>query len=120
MTAADYNITIDRGFGWSLDMTWQDPNGDPYNLTGWSATMKIRPGYADQTTATFYTLSSTTGEITLGGAEGIIALALSDSQTAMIPAGNAVYDLRMTPPSGSSTKLLEGIAQVNDEVTDGP
>jgi hypothetical protein len=82
--------------------------------------MKIRPAYADQTTITFYTLSTETGEITLGGTAGTISLQLTDAQTDTIPAGTAVYDLRMTNPSGASTKLLEGTVCVADEVTDGP
>lgn len=118
MPAGKYDLAIDKGFGWTFDTTWNDSDGNPIDLTDWTASMKIRPNYADQTTVTYYSLSTTTGEIVLGGTEGTIAMTLTDAQTDTIPPGNAVYDLRMTNPSGVSTKLLWGIVTVWDEVTD--
>jgi hypothetical protein len=123
VTAGSYDISIDRGFDWGLSLTWNDSSGDPYDLTAWSADMKIRPAYSDQTTLTYAWLSTATGAgingtVALGGNAGTIVLSIPAATTANIPAGNAVYDLRLTNPSGQSTKLLYGIVQVWDEVTD--
>lgn len=120
MTAGNYNVSIDRGFDWMLTLTWKDPNGNPYDLTGYSAAMKIRPAYADQTSVVYASLSSIgpSPEITLGGSAGTITLSLTGAATAAILPGSSVYDLRLTSPSGATTKLLEGIVSVTDEVTD--
>jgi hypothetical protein len=117
--SGNYDICINRGFDWNLTLTWNDPDGNPYNLTGYTADMMIRPGYSDQTQLVFATLSTEDDppEIVLGGEAGTISLSLTAAQTALIPPGAAVYDLRMTSPVPYATKLLEGIAQIQDEVT---
>src|ERR1700677_529379 len=115
--SGNYDFNLDRGFDWPLTLTWLDPDGNPVNLTGYSAAMNIGPNFADQTSTVFYALSSEgdSPEIVLGGTAGTIQLALTAAQTATIPPGAAVYDLRMTSPVPFATKLLEGIVQVRDE-----
>jgi hypothetical protein len=119
MSGGNYDLSVDRGFDWSLTLTWNDADGNPVPLAGWSADMFIRPAFADQTTVIFATLSTADDppEIVLGASDGIIQLSLSAAVTALIPSGAAVYDLRMTNPDGIASKLLYGLVQVWDEVT---
>ncbi len=45
--AAEYNLTIDQGSTFTKSITWQDSNGDAYNLSDYEARMMIRKHYAD-------------------------------------------------------------------------
>lgn len=73
------------------------------DLTGYSATMKIR-AYAASPTA-LLTLASGAG-ITLGGTAGTIALELTAAETEGLGAGTYVYDLVLTPPAGAAAKFV--------------
>jgi hypothetical protein len=119
MSGGNYDISIDRGCDWTITLTWNDSDGNPYDLTGYSAEMMIRPAYSDQTSVTYATLSTAgdSPEIVLGGTAGTIQLSLTNEVTSTMPPGAAVYDLLLTNASGSVSKLLFGIAQVWDEVT---
>ena len=57
------------------------------------------------------------GRITLGGVAGTVTLNLSATVTAAIPANQYAYDLELVSGSGQVTRLLEGFATVDAEVT---
>jgi hypothetical protein len=55
--------------------------------------------------------------IVLGGAAGTVVISLTDEITASLAAGTYIYDLELTSPTGSVTRLLEGTFIVDAEVT---
>lgn len=55
--------------------------------------------------------------IVLGGNAGTVVISLSDDITASLAAGTYIYDLELTSPTGSVTRLLEGTFIVDAEVT---
>ena len=83
------------------------------NLTGYSATMTIRPFVGANTT----TLVLTNGSgITLGGAAGTVAISISAATTADFEPSRYAYDFMLD--SGSVvTRLLEGKFIVTAGVT---
>ena len=110
--AGTYNIICDQGATFQRQITWNDTNGDPVDLTGYTARMQVRP----TTDSTTLTLELTTGNnrITLGGAAGTIELLVAASVMTM--AGDFVYDLELV--SGTIvTRLVEGFFTVRAEVT---
>jgi hypothetical protein len=84
-----------------------------FDLTGYSATMTIRPFVGANTT----TLVLTNGNgITLGGAAGTVAISISAATTADFEPSRYAYDFMLN--SGSVvTRLLEGKFIVTAGVT---
>lgn len=128
MQAGVYDINIDQGANWSLSLTWKDSTGTPINLTGYSARMQIRKSY--DASATKLSLTSTAGNIVLGGVAGTIAISATKTQTADIvldyfslfwknnkQAQKMVYDLELETSGGDVVRLLQGAALLYPEVT---
>lgn len=100
---AKYNIVCNQATTFNLDFTIQTGN-TLWNLTGYTATMTIRPFVGSDTT----TLVLTNGNgITLGGALGTVSVDISAATTADFAPSRYVYDFVLN--SGSVvTRLLEG------------
>ena len=110
--SAKYNIVCDQATTFNLDFTIQTGN-TLWNLTGYSATMTIRPFVGSNTT----TLVLTNGDgITLGGAAGTVAILISAAVTADFEPSRYSYDFVLD--SGTVvTRLLEGKFIVTAGVT---
>lgn len=111
-----YDFTIYQGASFDRTFTWQV--GAPatlVNLSGYTGRMQVRAAISSPTTIVELTTSN--GRMTLGGAAGTITLAITASDTAALAPGQYVYDLEMVSGGGEVTRLLEGRATVNAEVT---
>lgn len=116
MAAASYDITIEQGATFLLPLLWKDPQGDPVDLTGYSAKMQVRRK-AGSVDPPLLDLSSTNGGITLGDAAGTIVITASATQTTAMTGRTGVYDLELTSPTGVVTRLVEGAVDIHPEVT---
>lgn len=91
----------------------------PVDLTGCTALMHVRERLTD--TATVLTLSSATAapasRLTITAASGLIEIEISDEDTAAITWKTAVWDLEITHPDGSKTRLASGAFEMSPEVT---
>lgn len=91
----------------------------PVDLTGCTALMHVRERLTD--TATVLTLSSATAapasRLAITSASGLIEVEISDEDTAAITWKTAVWDLEITHPDGSKTRLASGQFVVDPEVT---
>ena len=110
--SAKYNIVCDQATTFALDFTIQTGN-TLWNLTGYTATMTVRPFVGSNTT----TLVLTNGNgITLGGAAGTVNITISSTVTADLNPSRYSYDFVLN--SGSVvTRLLEGKFIVTAGVT---
>jgi hypothetical protein len=110
--SAKYNIVCDQATTFALDFTIQTGN-TLWNLTGYTATMTVRPFVGSNTT----TLVLTNGNgITLGGAAGTVTISISSAVTAGLNPSRYSYDFVLN--SGSVvTRLLEGKFIVTAGVT---
>lgn len=89
------------------------PTQGPINITGYTATMQIRP-YALSPTI-LYDASS---NIVLGGAAGTITVTIPASVTAGFTWWNGVYDLILTSADSTYTvRLFQGKVQVSPGVS---
>jgi hypothetical protein len=77
--------------------------------------MQVRE--AADSTATLLSLSTGGSGIVLGGTAGTIAVAVTSTQSAAIPAGSFAYDLEITSSGGEVTRLLQGSFNVQGNVT---
>jgi len=103
-------ITIEQGADFSTTITVNDSSGTPQNLTSYTAASQIRKSYYS-TTSTSFTISVT------DAAAGQITAAMSSSTTANLTPGRYVYDVVMTSPTNTKTRIVEGIATVLASVT---
>lgn len=111
---AHHSFTIPQGTTWERVLEWQQPDGTPVNLTGYTGRMQVR----DRQDQIVIELTTATGEITLGGTAGTVTLLLTDATTALLPTGIAmVYDLELESSGGEVTRLVQGNVGVDAEVT---
>jgi hypothetical protein len=109
-----YNITAYQGANWDRTFTITQ-GGTALNLTGYTAAMQVRE--AADSTATLLSLSTGGSGIVLGGTAGTIAVAVTSTQSAAIPAGSFAYDLEITSSGSEVTRLLQGGFSVSGNVT---
>jgi len=126
MAAGKYNFIVEQGATTDFEIQWNDSNGQPVDLSYYTARMQIRSNYGS--TGTLYlSLSSTldadgTG-LNLSGSNsakpptsGSIGLIISAEKSDTFTFGEALYDLELV--SGSYvTRLLEGRIKLKQNVT---
>ena len=109
----DTNCVVDQNADFTMTVTYTAPNGAPINLSGFTAEMMIRPGYADPAVIT---LTETSG-ITLGGSAGTVVVFTIAAQNSPLTANKSyVYDLVLTN-SGAKTRLIAGSYFIDPGVT---
>lgn len=113
--AGRHDILIEQGSTFSFVATWEDPDGDPIDVTGCAARMQVRPWQESETV--LLSLTTANGGITLGGAAGTVTVYASDEATAALPPGYAVYDIEIETAAGAVTRLLQGAVDISPEVT---
>lgn len=115
--ADTYNITIEQGSVFTLNLTYQDSAGTPINLTGYTARMVVRAKYAS--TTTLLDLTSASGAITLSSVGVVIATATATLTAALSAPQTGVYDLELYPGgvAANAIRLVEGRARITPEAT---
>ena len=109
MAAGKYNITIDQGSDFSIQLTVKE--GDTAkNLTGYSARAQLRP------TQTSSTLSATFTCAITNASGGVLTMSLPYSTTAGLSGGKYFYDLEIFTGSVVQ-RLIQGNATVTANVT---
>ncbi|WP_299074724.1 hypothetical protein [uncultured Paraglaciecola sp.] len=106
---------IYKGATFDEVILWSDDCGDKIDLTGATAQMDCKYKITDA--SPFLTLNTSDSSIVITGGDGKINLLLTEVQTAALTAGKAVYDLRVTMPSGDVIFLLSGKITVMEMVT---
>lgn len=112
--AETHDITIDQGATFELVVEWKDPDGDPIDLTGYSAAMQIRRTFSD---TPLVALASGGSGITIDAALGKLSITIARTVTAALAAPlRGVYDLELST-GGTTYRLLEGSVLITPEVT---
>lgn len=115
MTAGVYDVDVEVGATFFLTVTWKDSSDVPINNTGYTARMQFRKNHKSDTVIMGFTTGG--GEITLGGANGVISVKGLATLTEDITDRYGVYDLEMVSPSGDVYRILQGEADFDPEVT---
>jgi hypothetical protein len=111
MAAAYQELFLEQGTTFTTNVTLDDVDGTPYNLTNVTAKSQIRKSYySANTTAEFIVTINTP-------TSGIILLTLNAPTTANIAAGRYVYDVAIKDTANTVTRVLEGIVNVIPQVT---
>lgn len=119
MTAGTYDIIIDQGSDFSLQLTLKDELGAPTDLSGYSARAQLRPKRDSNTLSATFTCS-----LNSPSTDGIISVSLSNAISKTITAGTYYYDIELFTSTSDSPpvdifvrRILEGKARVTQEVT---
>ena len=108
---ADFvELDIEAGATFSLEITIKNDNGTGKNLTSHTFNSQLRKSYYSSTANNF------TATIT-GTANGEITLSMTAANTALLTPGRYLYDLVITAPAGTKTRVVEGIVNVLAGVT---
>ena len=113
MNPGRYNLAVYKGTTFALSPVWKI-GGVPVNLSGYTADMQVR--YATDTSI-IVELSTANGRAVITPSAGKVTLTLTASQTAALAAGTYVYDLNLTAPDSTVTKILQGVFVVSESVT---
>lgn len=103
------NLVIDQGTTFSAVIDVADANGANFDLTGYVVAAQMRKNYTSTAATTFIATHS--------GALGQITLALTAATTADVEPGRYLYDVEITSPGGSITRVVEGIVTVTPGIT---
>ena len=98
-------------------IVWQDKNGSPVDLTGYSGEMDVREKAEDA--AALISMKTSDATMVLGGAAGTIQLIRNATTTAALDFDRAVYDLELYPATvvADAIGLLQGQVFFKKEVT---
>lgn len=110
-----YNIKFYRGTTLDILMTYTI-DSVPVDLSGYTATMDVRPSPSSSTLITQLTTGN--GGLILNQVTGQIEIFISSADTANLPLGEYQYDLNIISSSSFVTKLIMGSFVVLDPVTE--
>ena len=111
MTAATYDLVIDQGSDFAIDLTITE-GGTAKNLTGYSGRAQIRSSHSSSSAAASFTVN------VVNAANGTMKMELSSSTTTSMTAGRYVYDLEIHTSGDATVKrLIQGSVTLNPEVT---
>lgn len=125
MSASHWDIDLEEGSDFDLEVQFQDANCDPVNVTGYGAKMQVRDKAEDSGPARL-TASVANARITITGATGLFTINISAASVTAIkhifPTQRAAYDLFIWPTAASMEinpkKLLAGKAKYIFAVTE--
>jgi hypothetical protein len=104
-------LTIDQGTTFEASLDLKNDDGTAINVTNYVFQSQIRKS--------FYSANSTANLVVAitDSVNGVIKLSLTSANTANIKAGRYLYDVKMTTPAGSTTRIIEGIATITPQVS---
>ena len=111
MPAGYTDIFLEQGTTFSTTITLDDAYGNAYNLSGFSVASKARRSYFSANATIVFTTTIS------DASNGVISLSANSAITSNVPAGKLVYDVIMTDPTGSVSRVLEGQIIVSPSVT---
>ena len=103
------NIIVDQGSTYSTSINLTDDEDNPLDLTNFTGAAQIRKSFTSTTAVSF--------NVTLGGANGTLTLALSANATANVTPGRYLYDVELTDSSNNITRVFEGIVTITPNIT---
>lgn len=115
--ATRYDINCEQGATLRRQIIWRDADGEPVDLTGYSARMHVRETV--ESSAIVLECTTENGRITLGGETGVILLEVEAMTMEEINAPFTYrYDLELVVgPAPDVVRLIEGRFKVAAEVT---
>jgi hypothetical protein len=108
--AAYSEIQVEQYATFSTTINVEDTTGAALNLFGYSVNSSVRRSYYSETSTDFNAFVS-------GIANGEITIAMTAANTANLTPGRSLYDVVITAPNGTKTRVVEGIVNILPGVT---
>jgi hypothetical protein len=108
-----FDLRINQGETFVLDIPVYDENGDPANLTGNTVRGQIRSHAAAPTV--LYAWTTTALNLAFGGSGVVLSVPAADSSAWTFRTG--AYDIELQDTAGNVTRLVEGHVVVQPEIT---
>lgn len=108
-----YNMVVEQGTDLEFPITLVDDEGVEENMSGYTASMRVRP-YTESDTVYF---EMTTDNDRISTDTGKIVLIFSATDFSAASWRNGVYDLNIVSPGGKRERLMEGTFTIGPEVT---
>ena len=114
------NIIIEQGATFDVTVTWQNPDGTPVDLTGYTGRMQIRNPDDDAVLVELLgTNPPTLPHIVIVPAAGTIQMIIPSDATELLDFSAGLYDLEIytaaTPPY--VVRVMHGVAVLDVETT---
>ena len=111
MSAGTYNLTIDQGSDFALDLVIKE-GGSALNLANYSGRAQLRTSVTASSASASFTVTVT------NAANGALKMQLPAATSSGISAGQYVYDLEIYTANDSIVKrIMQGDATITPEVT---
>ena len=111
MSAGTYNLVIDQGSDFALDLVIKE-GGSALNLANYSGRAQLRTSVTASSASASFTVTVT------NAANGALKMQLPAATSAGISAGQYVYDLEIYTSGDSIVKrIMQGEATITPEVT---
>lgn len=111
MAAGKLNLNIEQGATFRKSLTWKDETGNPVDLTGYTASMRIAVHGA-----AYMDLSTADNSISLASG-GVINLLIPAEVTDAMTWAVGKYDLKLVGSNGDEVRLVEGSVYVSPAIT---
>ena len=112
MTAATYNLVIDQGSDFAIDLLIKEA-GVVKDLTGFAARAQLRPTITSSTVAGSFTCT-----VINPATDGKLKMELPNADSTAMESGLFYYDLEVYTPNDAIVKrLIQGTVTINPEVT---
>jgi hypothetical protein len=105
------NIIIQQGQDFSEIFTSTETDSSASNLSGYQGLSYIRKHPEAKTFENF--------SVNISGLAGEVSIAMTSGKTSKLNPGRYYYDVVLKSPSGSLSRLVEGMAFVNAGITTG-
>lgn len=99
------NLYVDQGSDYQVTVTVEDKD-----ITGYTVKAQMRKSFGSSVAYDFE------GEVSDGPA-GKLTLSLLGEDSDDIPAGRYLYDVEITSPGGTKTRVVEGLVILNPQIT---
>lgn len=110
MAPVNINLTIEQGSDYEASFTITNDDGSALNLTDYDAEAKLRKHYASTTAKTFVITF-------VNRVAGEIAVSMASTVTSTLSEGRHVYDIVLTSPTNTKSRVIQGNVLVNPGVT---
>jgi len=116
MPAARFNIVIEEGADFHLEVVYQDEDCTIQDLTGWGARAQVREDGGNETL--IYDFTEDNGRLKIVGSEGRVVLDMGPNAIDGRPIDfeSALWGLELYRPDGGQIRLLQGRATFSPEV----
>lgn len=114
--ATKLDLRIDQGSKFTRNIQVNNPNGTPFDLTGYSARMMIRPSVSSATV--LLEASTANGRVTINAPGGVVMIDVGADVTSLLTFSAGVYDIEVfTVDPAEVIRIVEGNASLSREVT---